>query len=173
MRTLDYSIHLMPGMIQTIAKLSTPHLAIRFARQFGGQLLYFPEKLHTDHRLVHVLGARAATRVCQAWLRETVEVPAATAYLRWFDARCLAVLGLSRTEIRERMNLSYRHVQRMLEQFDPTDIAIDATVMEVGRRYRVHPRDAERAGRARALALSPQFDFGWPRMPAGAPIHVV
>ena len=172
-KILDYSVNLMPAMIQSIARVSTPPLAVRFARQFGGQMIYFPEKLARDHRLVRVLGSRAATQVCRVWLRETVEVPAAKAYLRWFDVRCLAVLGLTHMDIRERMGLSYRHVQRLLEQFDPTTIVIDDTVMEVGRLYQVRPRDAERARRNRTLALSLQGDFGWPRAPAGAPIHVV
>ena len=172
MPTLDYSIHLMPAAIQTVARLSTPHLAVRFAREFGGQDVYFPEKLHADHRLVLILGDHAATLVCREWLRETIVVPRASAYLRWFDARCLEVLGLSRIEISRRLGLTYTHTLRLLRGFDPSGIQINATVKEVARVYRLNARQAKRMGRERTPVSSAQMDFGWKHMAGRAGIRV-
>lgn len=172
MRTLDYQVGAMPVMIQTVANLSSPHLAVRFARRFGGQRLYFPQKLYTAHPIVRCLGERAATRVCAVWLKETLEVPSATTYLRWIDARALAVAGLSRSAIAGQMGLSLRHTHRLLEGFDPAGIAIDGTVAEIARLYGVSRRRLEYATRTLERRHSGQHDFGWPHIAHGAPIYV-
>ena len=168
MAKLDYNIVMMPALIQTVAHLSSTHTAVRFARTFGGKRLYFPNRLYSANPIVRCLGPRVAERVCKTFLAETIVVPAATHYLRWIDARALLVVGLSRADIGAALGLSQRQVFRLVEGFDPAEIEVDRTVLEIARLYNVSRRTLSRVVVAQMNIR--QRDFGWPADQRGAPV---
>jgi len=172
MRTLDYSPDLMPEMIKTVSNLSSPSLAVRFARTFGGTKIYFPRVLYTAHPIVRCLGIRAAMRVAAVWVREAKEVPTAIFYLRWIDVRALEVAGVNRTEIGQLVGVSRRHVNRLLDGFKPDDIAVEGIVIEIAKHYGVNNRHLRHLAAVTDRSSPLQQDFGWPRAPQGKPITI-
>ncbi len=160
---LDCTPGMLPGVVQDVARLTSPLLAIRFARRFGNAKLYVPRRIGAAHPLARCLGPRGAQALCAAMGGETHVVPRATPFLRWLDARALCVLGLSRSEIAVRLGIGPRHVRKLLDGFSPDGIETDALVREIGRHYGVgRGRRGTHAGIPGA-----QRDFGWPSAPGG------
>lgn len=140
MSTLDYQLGLMPATIQRVAALATPALAIRFARTFGGQKIYVPRKVYSAHPLVKCLGWAAAQRLCAEFGGEDWAVPSASNYLTWLDARALRVCGLSNPEVARKLNITLRHVRRLLAGFEAEDVEMTELVRAIARRYAVKPQ---------------------------------
>ena len=165
MATLDLQIGRMPDQLQKVAHIVGPMLAVRYARQFGGQKLYLPARIYAAHPLAQCLGMHAAQMLCDR-LRNSDRgdvtdryVPSASTYLTWLDARALRVCGLSPAQVAGRLGISTRHAERLLAGFDPSRIEMNDLVRSVARRYRV----ARRQTGPVVPAYCPQRDFGWPR----------
>lgn len=158
-RRLTCSAAMMPVLLQDIARLTSPELALRFARHFGNTRLYIPRRIAAGHPLARCLGLRAAERLCAALGGETQIVPRATPLLRWLDARALCVLGLSRGEAALRLGIGPRHMRKLLAGFSPDGIEIDPFVLSIGRQYGVNR--SRRGAVMRAPESVAQTDFGW------------
>jgi hypothetical protein len=164
MARLDYTHALRPTVLAEAAKLTTPALALRLAREFGGRKLYFPVKIAMSHPIARCVGFKAAERLCREWGGEERIVPSARTHLRWLDARGLRLLGLKNDEIAQRLRIGERHVRHLLRDFDPDDYVVDDTVRSIALLYRVQPS----ALQARTPVMVPlQRDFGWPPAPSG------
>jgi hypothetical protein len=161
MATLDLNVDMMPPLIQRIAALTTPALAIKFARTYGGQKVYVPRKIYSAHPLVKCLGWSAAQRVSAEFGTEELIVPSASVYLTWLDARVLRAWGLSQPDIARRLGITLRHVGRLLAGFDPYQIELNDVLRSIGRRYGVGVA-APAAKAAGVRQDNGQASFGWP-----------
>jgi len=116
----------LPGILQEIARLSTPEIAIVVAREWGGRRLYVPRTLGTSHPLAQKVGRRAALLICAHLGGEQIEIPAARTYLRWYDARRLKAEGRSYAEISRAIGVSTRQVAILLRGFESGDALVPA-----------------------------------------------
>lgn len=158
MAVLEYQTGQMPRLIQQVAEISDPAIAIRFARTFGGQKIYIPKKIWSAHPLVKCVGRAVAQALADEYGGEDWVVPNAANYLTWLDARALRVCGLSRSEIAQKLGITGNHVTRLLAGFDADTIEVTDLVRSIARRYGVGRRIAPE----RATQASPQADFGFP-----------
>lgn len=158
MRRLDYSQASMPDMLARILRITSPAIAVRFARTFGGRPLYIPRTLAESHPIARCVGRRAATRICRELGGGDWTVPAAVPSLHWLDARALKLLGVSNTEIAARLGISDRHVRHLLRGFEPEQYEIDDMVRSIGRLYGIRPAQI----RTSVPRETRQIDMGWP-----------
>lgn len=154
----------MPALIQDVARLTSADLALKFARRFGNTTLYIPRRATGGHPLAQCLGMKGAERLCAARGGETCVVPAATAYLRWLDARALLALGLKRGDVAVRLQVGPRYLRKLTEGFEPASIEVDAFVRGIGRLYGVG--QGRRTNRSRRCDPM-QADFGFPPAQGG------
>jgi len=110
--------HALPGILQEIARFSTPEVAIAMARECGGRRLYVPRTLSHNHPLAAIIGRKAALLLIAHYGGEQIVIPAARTYLRWFDARRLRIAGKSRAEISRAIGVTMRQVEILLEGFE-------------------------------------------------------
>ena len=162
MAKLDLNVGMMPPLIQRVAGLTTPALAIKFARTFGGQKLYVPRKIYSAHPLVKCVGWSAAVRISTEFGTEYLIVPSASNYLTWLDARVLRAWGLSQPDIARRLGVTLRHVGRLLAGFDAAEIEMNDVLRAIGRRYGVGQKPIEPTAKAPPLQDDAQHSFGWP-----------
>ena len=111
----------LPGILQEIARFSTPEVAIAMAREWGGRRLYVPRTLSAGHRLGSIIGRKAALLLCAHYGGEQIDIPGARTYLRWYDARRLKAAGKSQPEISKAIGIGIRQVQILLKGFEPGD----------------------------------------------------
>jgi hypothetical protein len=109
----------LPGILQEIARFSTPEVAIALARKWGGRRLYVPQSLGALHPLAKAVGRKAALLICAHFGGEQIAVPAARTYLRWHDARRLKALGHTTAEISRAIGVSERQTFKLLLGFEP------------------------------------------------------
>jgi hypothetical protein len=111
----------LPGILQEIARFSTPEVAIAMAREWGGRRVYVPRTLSAGHRLARIIGRKAALLLCAHYGGEQIDIPGARTYLRWYDARRLKAAGKSHPEISKAIGIGLRQVQILLKGFEPGD----------------------------------------------------
>jgi Mor family transcriptional regulator len=121
-RITEYAL---PGILQQIARLCTPDIAVAIARKWGGRRLYVPETIRVSHDLSDAIGRRAALLICSNYGGEQILIPSCRAYLRWYDARRMRASGKSIAEISRAIGVSTRRVFKLLEGFHSDDLQVE------------------------------------------------
>lgn len=160
-QALAIRVELLPEGLRHLAALSSPEMAIRFAREFGGERIYIPRKPSINSPLVECLGIKLALLVCERHGGEEWDVASARTYLRWLDVRALKMAGLSVRQIKRKLGIGMRHIRRLLNGFDPHGMPISPLARAVADHYHVKVIDAEPARHApRATPGQLQLPFG-------------
>ena len=161
MARLEIQIGMLPPLLQRVAALAGPTLAVQLAREFGGKRVYLPQRMFAHHPLAQCIGLAPAVRLAAEYAGEDLVIPSARVYTNWLDARALLVCGLSQPAIASRLRMGQRSVQRILRGFDPAAVEMNDTVRAIARHYRVRSTTVRRAS-GLPDKRDPQADFGFP-----------
>ncbi len=144
-QALAIRVELLPEGLRHLAALSSPEMAIRFAREFGGERIYIPRKVSLTSPLIECLGIKLALLVCDRHGGEEWDVASARTYIRWLDVRALKMAGLSVRQIKRKLGIGMRHIRRLLNGFDPHGVPMGELARAVAELYEVKVIDAEPA----------------------------
>ena len=87
-----YATDYLPASLHDVIDIIGVPATLKLVEHFGGIVLYVPAELNADHRIVKVIGLRAATMLWEHYQTDAIEVP-----------RCHEALRLARNaEIRAR-----------------------------------------------------------------------
>jgi hypothetical protein len=113
----------LPGVLAEIARLTTVEVAVAVARSpVAGQRIKIPARPRPGNRLAQVVGPQAMARICAELAGWEGLVPSARPFLRWYDARALRRAGATPSYIAQRLGVSLRWVQVLLQDMDEGEI---------------------------------------------------
>jgi hypothetical protein len=129
----------LPGVLKTVAEITSVDVAVALARWKGGRVLYIPMEanLGPDHEMIKKLGRRAALRIARHFGRGDVLIPQAKNILTWMDARRMRREGKSTAEIAKALNRHQRHIMLLVRgvEADPGAIAAVDRCVICGKRH--------------------------------------
>lgn len=106
-----------PGILARIADLCGSDAAEQIARAMGGRRCYLPIHPSSQHPVARVLGHKAALLIAQHCGPGQVDIPRAARWLHSIDVRLLYDQGLSQRDVATRLQLTERHVGRLLDGY--------------------------------------------------------
>lgn len=104
-------------VLDDLAEVIGLDAACALAFRFRGLRLYVPKNPAGDPRIAEAIGDELAARLCDAFYRTTIPMPAREVERRMVHR--LAGEGLTRQAIAERLHITERQVYRLLESAAP------------------------------------------------------
>jgi hypothetical protein len=111
----------LPPVLQKIADLTSPGIALRLSAAFGGRRVEFPQRPRPGHRVVKVIGERAARILGEEFMGVRVKVPLARYAILWPRARKLRQAGRSYESIAAELLVSPGWVEAQTWDIVPTE----------------------------------------------------
>lgn len=106
----------LPGVLGVVAEKVSLTAAFKLAAEFGGTLVYIPERVSDESPLARALGVADARAVAAALGRGNIEIPLgpfATHARRRAEIRRLLAGGTSGQEVARRLWVSARTVRKV------------------------------------------------------------
>lgn len=109
-------MEMLPASLQAIADIIGAPAALKIAERWGGIRLYIPTDMDENHNLAKLIGIESASRLCEAYAGERIDIPKADCWWRAVRNKLMIEArsrGVSQSNLAREYALTERQVRKI------------------------------------------------------------